>query len=242
MTAVGTDYKVGQKLTSAWFPNGGTITQGFGTQEYLPQFGINAPHLGIDVAGQRGDPIITPENATVESAGWDGFGGGNFAKLKLDSGAEVFLFHMQDVAVKAGQILSPNSLVGHMDSTGDSTGDHTHFQVDQNGSSVDPWTWLTELGTGGGATGGSMNPFDALKGVNDFFGHLVSPGHSPCSPSSDESGVFKIIDAFTCPQNWWKALFVTIGVGMIGAGVFIYFFREEAKAAVVVVKTAEVAA
>jgi hypothetical protein len=241
MTAVGTDYKVGNKVTSPWLPNGGTITQGFGTQEFLPQFGINAPHEGIDIGANRGDPLITPDSATVTGAGWDAFGGGNFVHLKLLSGEDIQLYHLQDIVVKTGQVLSPNSLLGHIDSTGDSTGDHLHFQVNQSGKPIDPWTWLTQIGSGGGATGGIQNPFDAIKNVNDFFGHLVAPSHGPCSPAADESGVFKIIDAFTCPQNWWKALFVTIGITMIGAGVFIYFFKEEKGVVVNVVKTAEVA-
>lgn len=227
--------KVNQKVSSPWLPNGGTITQLFGTWEYIPQLGINAPHEGMDIGTAYGSPVQLPQgsHATVTGAGWDSMGGGNFVQLKLDDGSIVDLFHLKDVAVKVGQDVSGSTLLGHVDSTGNSTGNHLHFQVMQAGKAVDPWGWLQgQLGQAAGstATGGSINPLDAFKNVNDFFGHLISPGHDPCSPPSDEIGVLRVIDAFTCPANWWKGLFVGIGVVCIGVGVFIYFFKEEATA------------
>lgn len=228
---------------SGWLPNGGTITQGFNVWEYIPELGINAPHQGIDVAGRRGDPVMTPEHAVVEAAGWDPFGGGNFVKLLLDGGQTVELFHLQNINVKQGQDLSANTLLGHLDSTGASTGDHLHFQVNSGGKSIDPWSWLVEVAktaTPPSAEGGT--PFDAFKNMNDFFGHLTTPGHSPCDPPADEMGLFRAIDAATCPQNWWKVLFSSVGVVLISVGIIIYFFEQEKQIAVKVIQEAPAAA
>jgi Peptidase family M23 len=236
---------VNSKLVSAWLPNGGTISQGFNTQEFIPSLGINAPHEGVDIATPIGSPLTLPSNvtATVQKAGWDPFGGGNFIQLELADGSVIQLFHLQDTLVKAGQDLTGGTLLGHTGSTGASTGPHLHFQVNESGKPVDPWAWLTGLGSAAAPnTGGSLNPFDAVKNVNDFFGHLVSPGHDPCSAPSSEMGVFKVIDAVTCPQNWWKVGFVGLGTGLILFGFVIYFFQQEKAAATVVIRDTEEAA
>lgn len=238
--------KQGDAISSPWLPNGrNTLNQLFGVWEYIPELHINAPHEGIDVGAKHGDPVVLPagEHAMVTGAGWDTHGGGNFVQLKTDAGDTIQLFHLQDVAVKVGQDLSGGVLLGHVDSTGNSTGDHLHFQVnDPAGKPVDPWSWLTATPAAAGVGGASGNPLDSLASVGDFFGHLTNPGHDPCSAPSSEVGVLRIIDAVSCPQNWWKTLFVGIGVAMIGAGVFVYFFKEEAKAVVEIAPLAAEAA
>ena len=190
--------------------------------------------------------LPTGVTATVQKAGWDSFGGGNFIQLLLSDGSVVQLFHLQDSVVKAGQNLTGGVLLGHTDSTGASTGPHLHFQINQSGKAVDPWAWLTGLGSAvapnTGGSGIDLNPLDALKNVNDFFGHLVAPSHDPCSPPADEVGLFKVIDAATCPNNWWKVGFVGLGGAVILLGIIVYFFQEEKSAAVVVVRDAGEAA
>jgi hypothetical protein len=230
---LGKSYQNNQKVTSAWLPNGAVLTQGFGVMESLPQFGINAPHQGIDLAGKNGDPINLPAgtHAVVQEAGWDPYGAGNFVKLLLDDGSTVQLFHMKAINVVQGQDLTGSQLLGWMDTTGDSTGPHVHFQLDNpSGISIDPWNLIEGVGGAGGGAGGIggiPNPLDALKNVNDFFGHLVSPGHDICSPPSSEVGVLRVADALSCPQNWWKVLFVVVGGILIFTGGITYFFKEE---------------
>lgn len=240
---------VGSPLgANAWLPNGGTVTQDFGVMEYIPSLGINAPHEGVDIGVNTGSRLQLPSglHAVVQKAGWDSFGGGNFVQLLLDDGSVVQLFHLQSIAVKAGQDLTGGTLLGLTDSTGASTGPHLHFQVNQGGKPVDPWSWLMGVLPGGvvagaaaNAAGSSGNPLDTLKNVNDFFGHLVSPGHDPCSPPADEAGLFKVIDAATCPQNWWKVGFVGLGASLILFGLIVYFFQQEKAATVTVVHEAE---
>lgn len=233
---------------NGWLPQGGTVTQDFGVQEYLPQFGINGPHQGIDVAAPAGSPVTLPsgQTAQVTKAYYDGtYGGGNTVQLLLSDGSLVDLFHLQSINVKAGQALNGGDMIGRVGMTGNATGPHLHFQIMQSGSAVDPWHWLTGLGSAvSGSTpavGGSLNPFDAVKNINDFFGHLITPGHDPCSPPDGEIGVFRIIDGLTCPQNWWRVLFVGVGGMLIIGGVIVYFFQEEKRAAVQVVESAPMA-
>ena len=50
-----------------------------------------------------------------------------------------YYFHLLDVTVEAGDRLERGDVIGHVDSTGNSTGDHLHYQIeDPDGSAIDP--------------------------------------------------------------------------------------------------------
>lgn len=217
---------VGQKVSSAWWADSAsfTVTQLFGTLEQLVVNGvqINQPHSGIDIGMPVGTKLVTPAHAVVDAAGTDKFGN-RFVALKMDDGAVVKLLHLDTVAVSAGQDLSPGALLGTSGDSGLSTGPHLHFEVDRSGAPVDPTSWLQALATAAGpaahgdAQGGIPNPLDSLSAVNDFF---------------------KFWDSLLKPYNLYKVLFVATGVALIGTGVFLYFFKEEAAAAGSAARTA----
>ena len=50
--------------------------------------------------------------------------------------------HMSKLSVRVGASVSKGQLIGYMGSTGDSTGNHLHFEVIKNGSRVDPVPYL----------------------------------------------------------------------------------------------------
>ena len=47
-------------------------------------------------------------------------------------------FHLLDVTVSAGDILERDDVIGHINSTGKSTGDHLHYQINGPNGAVDP--------------------------------------------------------------------------------------------------------
>jgi hypothetical protein len=222
---------VGDKVTSAWW--GGsqkTITESYGAFENVTVNGVNysGPHTGIDVGMPVGTPLTTPVHAVVDGVGTDNVGN-KFVRLLLDNGDKVLLLHLNDQAVSKGQDLSPGALLGHSGNSGLSTGPHLHFEVDHMGVPTNPFDTLTHFlaqATPMTTTGGG-NWWDGIAQTGAFFSHLSNPGHDPCSPPSDELGMFRLIDGVTCPKNWWRAGFVSLGVVLIGVGVFIYFFKEE---------------
>lgn len=149
-----------------------------------------------------GTKLFAAQQATITQAGWnDGFG--NSVTMKLADGSSVLFGHMQSVGVSVGQSVSPGTLVGLSDSTGNSTGPHLHFEVDQSGKPVDPTAWLE----GGAATAASVS--------------------SSGGPFSLPSSFLSAGDWLTTPSNWWKVGFVSIGIAMVAFGVFLYFFKEE---------------
>jgi murein DD-endopeptidase MepM/ murein hydrolase activator NlpD len=230
---------------NGWLPNGGTITQLFGVLEYIPSLGINQIHHGIDIGAKRGDPVQAPVHGVVDQVGYDAAtGAGNFVVLKLDSGETVHLYHLQDTLVKMGQDISPGTILGHVDSTGNSTGDHLHFEVQQGGTAVDPWHWLSLPFTAANAASSQSQTSSGCPP----FSPLNIPAWTGCMAGKAASNITNplglpvfVFTAINKPQNWWRVLFIGIGVALIGTGVVIYFFKEETQVVKVVAPLAAAA-
>ena len=63
----------------------------------------------------------------------------------IDHGGGVFsgYWHLTDITVSAGQAVQAGDLLGHVGTTGLSTGNHLHWELRVNGFAVDPMQWLT---------------------------------------------------------------------------------------------------
>lgn len=100
------------------------------------QFGHDG-HPGIDLAVGRGTPIVAPLDGMVVYAGWnDGYG--NCVIMDNGGGRSTLYGHQQAINVRVGQMLKHGDLIGWVDSTGNSTGDHLHFETRMNGIVQDP--------------------------------------------------------------------------------------------------------
>ena len=90
-------------------------------------------HRGVDVAADAGTPVYAAQDAYVTVAEWD-YTNGNWVELDHGVSSDGRLWttrysHMEDLAVQAGQIVHAGDLLGHVGSTGNSTGNHLHFEV-----------------------------------------------------------------------------------------------------------------
>ena len=61
-------------------------------------------------------------------------------QVLLDNGAGLSTryAHMTQTAVTAGEAVTAGQVIGYVGNTGDSTGNHLHFEVMQNGVRVNP--------------------------------------------------------------------------------------------------------
>ena len=48
---------------------------------------------------------------------------------------------MTQTAVTAGEAVTAGQIIGYVGSTGDSTGNHLHFELRKDGISLDPLSW-----------------------------------------------------------------------------------------------------
>lgn len=98
-----------------------------------------AGHNGIDIPAAEGTPVLAAHNGTVMAAGWnDSYGN----QILLDDGAGLSsrYAHMIAMAVTPGEPVTAGQVIGFVGSTGDSTGNHLHFEVLLAGARIDPLT------------------------------------------------------------------------------------------------------
>lgn len=97
----------------------------------------NAGHRGTDIPAPEGTPILAAHSGTVLVSGWnDSYG--NQVLLDNGAGLSTRYAHMTKTAVTAGETVTEGQVIGYVGSTGDSTGNHLHFEVMQNGVRCNP--------------------------------------------------------------------------------------------------------
>lgn len=81
--------------------------------------GVGSPlwSEGLDVANKKGTPIPSPVGGVVTFAG-PNKGFGNQVKVKMPNGDEIWFGHLEKIAVRPGQRITPGLLVGLMGNTG----------------------------------------------------------------------------------------------------------------------------
>ena len=97
----------------------------------------NAGHRGTDIPAPEGTPILASHSGTVLVSGWnDSYG--NQVLLDNGAGLSTRYAHMTATAVTAGETVTEGQVIGYVGSTGDSTGNHLHFEMMQGGIRVNP--------------------------------------------------------------------------------------------------------
>jgi len=123
----------------AW-PLRGPITSQYGTRVH-PVFGTRTTHTGVDIDGNRGDPVRAPADGEILYTGWlRGYG----QVVIVDHGGELttIFAHLSAIDVTEGRRVRTGDLIGKVGSTGITTGPHLHFEVRVNGNHVDPMRYL----------------------------------------------------------------------------------------------------
>jgi len=105
-----------------------------------------APHGGMDFAAGYGTPIYAAADGVVVKAGWHN-SWGNYVKIYHGTDAQgnkiyTLYAHASSLAATAGQTVTQGQTIAYEGSTGDSTGNHLHFEVYVNNTRVDPENWL----------------------------------------------------------------------------------------------------
>ena len=103
-------------------------------------------HKGIDIAAPYGTPIYAAESGTITEAatGWNG-GYGTCVRISHDDGNITVYAHMSSIAsVSYGDYVVKGQLIGYVGSTGDSTGNHLHFEVRSYGSYANPINYVSQ--------------------------------------------------------------------------------------------------
>lgn len=143
-----TEYRLrGTKARPTWMPTGsfrwptsGRITSYFGGRKSPGGIG-STNHKGIDIAVPRGTPIYAADGGTVTYAGWMS-GYGYLVQIDHGNGYVTRYGHNSSLTVSVGQHVYKGQQVARAGSTGNSTGNHCHFEVRYNGVAKNPLNYL----------------------------------------------------------------------------------------------------
>jgi murein DD-endopeptidase MepM/ murein hydrolase activator NlpD len=115
------------------------ITSGFTYARPHPIMGGTRPHLAVDYAAPTGTPVRAVADGVVVKAGWDG-GYGQVVRIRHRAGYETLYAHLSRFGrgIHRGARVSQRQVVGHVGTTGLSTGPHLHYEVIKGGSRVNP--------------------------------------------------------------------------------------------------------
>ena len=114
-------------------------------------------HGGIDVGAPAGTPIRSTGDGVVVASQWMR-GYGNCVKVKHADGTITFYAHCKRLNVRSGQRVRAGQQVATVNSTGNSTGNHLHYEIKKDGKSIDPRKYFNFPRKGGRVTSSNIVP------------------------------------------------------------------------------------
>lgn len=123
-----------------WPTEHGWLSSGFGWRSD-PFTGERERHEGVDIANRYGAPVLAASRGIVIFAG-KMRGYGNMVDVDHGYGFTTRYGHMSAIDVHVGEEVADGQLLGHVGSTGRSTGPHLHFEVRRFGQPINPKPFL----------------------------------------------------------------------------------------------------
>jgi murein DD-endopeptidase MepM/ murein hydrolase activator NlpD len=108
-----------------------------------PMTGDDDYHSGLDIAGERGQPVYATAAGTITHIGYRG-AYGNLIVVDHGFGLETRYGHLLSYNVKAGAKVKRGDIIGRVGATGRATGYHLHYEVLANGRLLNPLQLLTQ--------------------------------------------------------------------------------------------------
>lgn len=152
-------------------------------------------HSGIDIPDPRGNPVYAAGPGAITYAGW-GRGYGNAIFQSLPGGLEAVYGHTLRTLARVGQQVSAGQKIALVDSTGNSSGDHIHFEINgtggfsRSGNRAFTIDWLK--GAASGFTGASTEGVGEADSGWSPFDIFLAPFRSLIEKAV--GGVSKITD------------------------------------------------
>ncbi len=100
-------------------------------------------HKGLDFKGTYRDTVYSTGGGLVETANY--FGGyGKCVIINHGKGYETMYAHLSKIYVVEGEYVDDHHNIGMIGSTGHSTGPHLHYEIIENGVSINPkrFIWI----------------------------------------------------------------------------------------------------
>lgn len=115
------------------------IAKGFPYSDYddfgsSRSYGYSRPHLGHDMMGQIGTPIIAVESGYVEALGWNQYGGWRIGIRSFDKKRYYYYAHLRQnfpycKTLEVGSVVTAGDVIGYMG--------HTGYSAKENVNNID---------------------------------------------------------------------------------------------------------
>lgn len=117
-------------------PLAGTLTSGYGLREN-PTGGGEEFHYGLDIAAAEGTEITAFADGTVRASG-DSNSYGKYIIIDHVNGTASLYAHLSRADVQVGDAVTMGEPIAAVGQTGNATGPHLHFELQQGGAFVNP--------------------------------------------------------------------------------------------------------
>lgn len=128
--------------TPTIWPVKGVVTAGYGYR-LSPFTAQREMHEGLDIAAPLGTPIQVTADGIVSFTGpLSAFG--NVVFINHGHGFTTFYAHIKTSRVKEGQQVKRGDVIAYVGMTGRTTGPHVHYEVQVNGTTVNPVKYVVD--------------------------------------------------------------------------------------------------
>lgn len=114
---------------------GGSISSSYGSR-------WGSFHRGMDIAAPAGTPVYAAAAGTVTYSGYNNGGFGKLVIIDHNNGYQTYYAHCSSLYVQVGQKVSKGQNIAGVGSTGDSTGNHVHFEIRSGGTPINPYNYI----------------------------------------------------------------------------------------------------
>lgn len=128
--------------TPSMWPAYGWLSSGMGPRRDPVTGGVDY-HAGLDIAGERGQPVYATGSGTVSELGFQG-AYGNLIVIDHGFGLQTRYGHLLKFLVRPGAKVQRGDIIGQVGATGRATGYHLHYEVTANGRLINPLQLLTQ--------------------------------------------------------------------------------------------------
>ncbi len=120
----------------------GKITSSFGyrTDPFTKELGF---HTGVDIGAPKGTKIMAVYDGVVVRAD-ENSSYGKYLMIEHNNGAQTLFAHCSVLCKKEGDVVTAGEVVAKVGSTGNSTGNHLHWELKQDGRYHNPLGILAE--------------------------------------------------------------------------------------------------
>ena len=106
-------------------------------------WGVNDYHRGIDIPANAWSNIYASNGGTVIKAEYH-WSYGNYVIIDHGGGKSTLYAHANQLNVKVGQKVNQGDIIAKVGTTGNSSGNHLHFEVRLNGECKNPLDYVTQ--------------------------------------------------------------------------------------------------